>query len=205
MKLYYAPRTISVAAVMMLDETGIEHELVALDFGAGEQTGAAYHAINPKGRVPALDTGDGVLTETGAILEFVAAQVPERSLVPGDPMQAARMREAMYYLASTMHVNHAHKMRGHRWADREESRRDMTNKVVQTMTDSARYVEERMLRGPLILGEALSVADFYLYTVCSWLEGDGVDVEALPRIRAFRTEMEGRASVRHAHENGLFG
>jgi len=205
MELYYAPQTISVAVAMALQEAGLAHKLTPLDIAGGEQSSAAFHTINPKGRVPALDIGGEILTETGAILEYIAAQVPDRALVPVDALKAARMRAAMYYLASTMHVNHAHKRRGHRWADREESRRDMTGKVAQTMTDSARYIEANVLTGPFILGTDLSVADFYLYTVCSWLEGDGVDVQPLPGIRAFRAEMETRDAVRFARENGLFG
>ncbi|MEY8840690.1 glutathione S-transferase N-terminal domain-containing protein, partial [Cribrihabitans sp. XS_ASV171] len=73
MQLYYAPGSISVAAAIALREAGIDHELTRVDFASAEQTKPAYHAINPKGRVPALATGDGVLTETGAILEYVAA------------------------------------------------------------------------------------------------------------------------------------
>ncbi|MEO3413488.1 glutathione S-transferase family protein [Roseovarius sp. CAU 1744] len=203
MKLYYAPNTISIASAITLDEAGIEFEPVRVDFRTGEQTKPAYHAINPKGRVPALVTDHGILTETGAILDYIAALRPEAGLVPSDPWDAARMRAAMYYLASTMHVNHAHKMRGQRWADNPASHADMTAKVPQTMTDSCTFIEENMLTGPLVLGDTLTIADPYLYAVCSWLEGDGVRVEDFPKIMAFRTAMRARASVRRAHETGM--
>ena len=144
MKLFYAPNTISIASAIALDEAGITYEPVRVDFSTGEQTKPAYHAINPKGRVPALVTDDGILTETGAILEHIAALKPDAGLVPSDPWRAAHMRAAMYYLASTMHVNHAHKLRGHRWADLEASRADMTAKVAQTMTESCTYIEENV-------------------------------------------------------------
>ncbi len=205
MKLYYAPNTISIASVIALDETGIAFEPVRLDFKSGEQTKPAYHEINPKGRVPALVTDHGILTETGAILEYVAASKPEADLIPTDPWRAAHMRAAMYYLASTMHVNHAHKMRGHRWADEEASRADMTAKVSQTMTESCTYIVENVLTGPYVMGETFTIADPYLYVVCSWLEGDGVTVEDFPKIEAFRTAMQSRASVKRVHESGMLG
>ncbi|NOD48871.1 MULTISPECIES: glutathione S-transferase family protein [unclassified Ruegeria] len=203
MQLYYAPRTISVAVAIALEEAGLEYEVIKLDFAGGEQTKPAYRQINPKGRVPALVVDGGILTETGALLEYVAAQAPAAGLVPADPVMAARMREVMFYLASTMHVNHAHKMRGARWADKKPSWKDMKDKVPQTMTASCEYICSNGLRGPFVLGEAFSLADAYLYVVCSWLEGDGVDVTAFPKILAFREAMEARPSVQAVHAAGM--
>ncbi len=198
MQLYYAPGTISIAVAIALQEAGLEYEAIRLDFASGEQTKPGYAQINPKGRVPALIVDGGILTETGALLDYVAAVAPEAGLVPSDPVMAARMREVMYYLASTMHVNHAHKMRGSRWADKKGSWSDMKAKVPATMTASCTYIETSGLRGPFVLGGQISLADCYLYVVCSWLEGDGVDVSQFPKILAFRDAMEARASVQAA-------
>ncbi|WP_170419715.1 glutathione S-transferase family protein [Ruegeria atlantica] len=203
MQLYYAPRTISIAVAIALEETGLEYEAVRLDFAEGEQTKPAYKQINPKGRVPALVVDGGILTETGALLEYIAAIAPAAGLVPSDPVMAARMREVMYYLASTMHVNHAHKLRGHRWADKKASWKDMSGKVAQNMTASCEYIVSNGLRGPFVLGDTVSLADAYLYVVCSWLEGDGVDVSAFPKILAFREAMEARASVQAVRAAGM--
>ncbi len=203
MQLYYAPRTISVAVAIALEEAGLEYEAIRLDFAEAEQTKPAYKQINPKGRVPALAVDGGILTETGALLDYIAAKAPEAGLVPDDPIMAARMREVMYYLASTMHVNHAHKLRGPRWADKKASWKDMKDKVPQTMTASCDYISSNGLRGPFVLGEAFSVADAYLFVVCSWLEGDGVDVSAFSKIVAFREAMEARASVQAVRATGM--
>ncbi|WP_108861880.1 MULTISPECIES: glutathione S-transferase family protein [Ruegeria] len=203
MQLYYAPRTISIAVAIALEEAGLDYEAVRLDFAEGDQTKPAYKQINPKGRVPALAVDGGILTETGALLEYVATVAPDANLVPADPVMAARMREVMYYLASTMHVNHAHKLRGARWADKKASWKDMTAKVAQTMTTSCEYIVSNGLRGPFVLGDTVSLADAYLYVVCSWLEGDGVDVSAFPKILAFREAMEARASVQAVRAAGM--
>jgi len=195
MKLYYAKGTIAIATAIALHEAGLDFEPVRLDFRAGEQGTPEYQAINPKGRVPALVTDQGILTETGAILDYIADIAPAAGLRPSDAYEAAKMREAMCYLASTMHVNHAHKMRSHRWASEESSFADMKAKSVQTMTDSAAHVENHMLQGPYVLGETFSLADPYLYVACNWLEGDGVTVADYPKITAFIEAMRGRASV----------
>ena len=102
-----------------------------------------------------------------------------------------------------MHVNHAHRMRGTRWADQPTSHADMAAKVPATMTQSCQFIEDHALQGPFVLGETLSVADLYLYVVCTWLDGDGVTVSDFPKITAFRALMAERASVRAAVAAGL--
>lgn len=203
MRLFYAPNTISIAAVLTLYEADCDFEPVRVDFRHAEQTKAPYLAINPKGRVPTLEVNGQLLTETGALLDYIAVCTPDAQLVPPDPLDAAHMRSVMYYLASTMHVNHAHKMRGHRWADKPESHADMTAKVPQTMADSARYIENHGLRGDFVTGARVSLADPYLFVVCSWLEGDGVPLSGFPKISAFMERMCARPSVMRAVENGM--
>jgi glutathione S-transferase len=194
LNLHYAPGTISAAVAITLHEAGLEFSTTRVDFKSAEQTTAAYHSINPKGRVPALETPQGVLTETGAILEYIAAIAPNSTLVPTDPFAAANMRALMYYLASTMHINHAHGMRGARWASQQSSFKDMAAKVPETMAASCAYVET-LITGPLVMGTNLTLADPYLFTVCSWLKGDGVDISAYPKLAAFFASMKTRPSV----------
>ena len=203
MKLYYAPKTIAIAVAITLHEAGIEYDPIRLDFRNAEQTKAEYHKVNPKGRVPALVTDRGILTETGALLDYIADLAPEANLRPADPYAAAQVRAVMYYIASTMHVNHAHGARGTRWADQQSSIEDMKAKMVQTMTDSATFVENNVLTGPYILGDDICMADPYLFIACNWLEGDGVTVADFPKIEAFMAAMRARPSVERAVSLGM--
>jgi glutathione S-transferase len=109
----------------------------------------------------------------------------------------------MYYLASTMHVNHAHRMRGNRWADDPKSHADMAAKVPQTMAASAAYVDKHGLRGDFVLGDTLSLADPYLFVVSAWLQGDGVAIADTPRLAAFCERMAQRPSVQAAVAQGM--
>ena len=203
MKLYYAPQTISIAVAIALNEAGVDYTPVKLNFPTGEQAKPDYLAINPKGRVPAIVTQQGILTETGALLDYVAALAPKANLVPNDPFKAAQMRSVMYYLASTMHVNHAHKLRGQRWADQQSSFDDMAQKAPQTMTESCRFIEDHALQGPYVMGDEITLADCYLYIISTWLEGDGVDLDTFPKITGFRDLMNSRASVIAARDMGM--
>lgn len=202
MKLHYAPQTISIAVAIALEEVGLACEAERVDFSQGAQSQPAYLAINPKGRVPALETGGTILTETGAILDYIHTLAPQAGLIPADALEAARVREVMYYLASTMHVAHAHKSRGYRWADSEASFADMAAKVPQTMTACCAYLETQ-IAGPLVTGERVTAADCYLYVVSTWLDGDGVDVAAFPKLARFRAVMEARASVQAVRGRGM--
>ncbi|WP_298859637.1 glutathione S-transferase N-terminal domain-containing protein [uncultured Sulfitobacter sp.] len=204
MKLFYADGTISIAPAIALIESGLDHDLARIDFAQATQTKPEYLAINPKGRVPALVLEDGsVLTETGALLDYIATLAPNAKLVPGKAEDAAHMRSVMYYLASTMHVAHAHKMRGSRWSDKPESHADMAAKVPETMTACAGYVEAECLRGDYVCGADFAIVDAYLFVVCNWLAGDGVIVSDFPKITAFMARMERRDSVKAVRAKGM--
>ena len=203
MRLYYSPGTISVAVAIALHEAGLAFEAQPVNFKEGEQTSPDYLTRNPKGRVPTLETHGQYLTETGALLDYIAALAPEAHLVPDDPLDAVHMRSVMYYLASTMHVNHAHRMRGTRWADNPESHVDMIAKVPETMAQSAQYVQDHGLRGDYVTGERLSLADPYVFAVCNWLEGDGVPLADYPKLAAFMERMRARPAVQAVIAQGI--
>src|ERR1700747_1537540 len=116
-KLYYAPGTCALASHIALEEVGAAYKAERLDFKDNQQNRPDYLAVNPKGRVPALVTDRGVLTETPAILAFVAQTFPEGKLAPfDDAFKLAEVQAFNSYLCSTVHVAHAHKLRGSRWA-----------------------------------------------------------------------------------------
>jgi len=87
MKLYWAPRTRSLRALWVLEESGAPYERVRLDLSAGEQKSAEYRAINPMAKVPALTDGPVSVAESGAICTYVAEACPDAGLAPpvGDP------------------------------------------------------------------------------------------------------------------------
>jgi glutathione S-transferase len=145
--------------------------------------------------VPALVTDRGTLTETPAILAYIAQSFPQARLMPDDPFAFAQAQSFNSYLCSTVHINHAHKMRGYRWAVEESSFADMKRKVPETMAASFALIERDMIKGPWVMGEQYTVCDPYLYTIALWLEGDGVDLTALPKVAAHRQRMSERPAV----------
>ena len=195
---YYAPGTCALASHLALEFAGAPYEAKRLDFKQNQQRSPEYLRVNPKGRVPALVTGRGVLTETPALLQSIAQSFPQAKLAPvNDAFLLAKGNEFNSYLCSTVHVNHAHKGRGYRWveADDTASLEAMKKKVPQTMAESFALIEEQMLKGPWVLGESFSTSDLYLYTLTRWLEGDGVDVKRFPKVADHLRRMEALPQV----------
>lgn len=198
-RLYYAPGTCALATHIALEEAGADYEAVRVDFGAQAQRSSEYLAINPKGRVPALVAERGTLTETPALLAFVAQSFPQAGLAPlSDPFALAQAQEFNSYLCATVHVAHAHGRRGARWADDAAAIEAMKRKVPETMTECFSLIEHKLLRGPWVMGTQYTICDPYLFTIATWLEGDGVDTGKLPRVMEHRRRMLERPAVQRA-------
>jgi len=197
--LYLAPGTCAQAVHIALHDAEAPHRLHVLDFAAGEQRGAAYLAVNPRGRVPALVTEQGTLTEVPALLTFIAQSFPAAKLAPLEsPFRLAEVQAFNSYLCSTVHVAHAHKRRGARWADDPAAHEAMQRKVPANMTQCFEHIEDDVLKGPWVFGEDYTIADPYLFTIAEWLEADGVDVTRFPKLLAHRARMLARESVQRA-------
>ena len=195
---YYAPGTCALAVRIALEEAQLPYTLERLDFASAQQRSPEYLAINPQGRVPALVTQEGVITETPALLAYVAQICPQAQLAPATPFGFARMQELNSYLASTVHVAHAHRLRGNRWADDPAAIAAMQRKVSANMRDCFAYLEMQYLQGPWVLGEQFTVSDAYLFTVSTWLKNDDVDIAQFPKVQAHQQRMLARPSVQRA-------
>src|SRR5260370_39551840 len=181
-KLYYAADTCALASHIALEEASAEYASVRIDFARDEQRSPNYLAINPKGRVPAMVTDRGILTETPAMLAFIAQSFPRARLAPlEDPFAFAQVQAFNSYLCSTLHVAHAHRMRGHRWADDEAAIAAMQRKVPQSVGACYELIERDLLKGPWVMGEHYTICDPYLFTLAQWLEQDGVAYNPIPR------------------------
>jgi glutathione S-transferase len=197
LKLYYAPGTCALASHIALAEAGAAYTTERIDFKSNQQNSPEYLAINPKGRVPSLVTDRGVLTETPAMLAFIAQSFPQAKLAPlDDAFEFAKVQSFTSYLCSSVHVAHAHKGRGYRWATDEASFADMKRMIPKSVGAGFALIERAMLRGPWVMGEQYTICDPYLFTLTGWLEGDGVDLSALPKVMAHRQRMAERPAVK---------
>jgi len=193
--LYYTPRTCALATHIALIDAGADYTLQRIDFSKGEQRAPDFLALNPKGRVPALVTPQGILTETTALLTYIAQTQPQANLAPTEPFALARLQSFNAFLSSTLHVAHAHGPRGNRWTDDPAAQAALKAYVPTSVTAAFKLVEDSMLEGPFVMGDTYTIADPYLFTMSTWIEGDQVDPTQIPRVMAHRQMMSQRPSV----------
>jgi glutathione S-transferase len=102
------------------------------------------------------------------------------------------------FICSTLHVAHAHRMRGYRWANDPAAIAAMQQKVPQSVSACYDLIERQMLKGPWVMGERCTICDLYLFTVAQWLEDDGVGPTRFPRVIDHRRRVSQRPAVQNA-------
>jgi glutathione S-transferase len=150
-------------------------------------------------RVPALATDRGVVSETPAILLYIAQSFPQAHLAPlDDPFALAQIQAFNLYICATLHVARAHGKRGYRWADDPAAIAEMQRKVPQSVGQCFDLIEREMFTGPWVMGDRYTICDPYLFTFAQWLEADGIDPARLPKIIDHRRRMAERPAVKRA-------
>ncbi|MBA3667555.1 MAG: glutathione S-transferase N-terminal domain-containing protein [Sphingomonas sp.] len=199
LRLFYSPGACSLVPHVALEEAGADFELVRAMIAEGAHQRPEYLAINPHGRVPALATDQGVITENIAILNFIADQFGAEGSVPrGDAFAAARCNELLGWFASSVHIAFSQIWRAHRFTDDEAAQRTVT--VSGNATVRRHFEEIDGLCGDGWLVEnRFSAADSYLLTFFRWSCKIGADMTRYPRWAA----LAGRAIERPAVARAL--
>ncbi|QUJ77151.1 glutathione S-transferase family protein [Sulfitobacter albidus] len=100
--LHYAPDNASLIVRLALEHVGASYTTQLVDRARGAQRSAAFRALNPHGLIPALETPEGALFETGAILLWLSERHPGLAPVPGDPQRGAYLKW-LFYVSNTLH------------------------------------------------------------------------------------------------------
>jgi glutathione S-transferase len=185
--LYHIAPSRSSIVLWLLEEIGCPYALRVLDAAAGEQRGAAYLAVNPMGKVPALVADGVVLTETGAICCYLADAFPAAGLAPaiGDPERGAFLKW-MFFCNGCLEPAILDRMLG-----RPEAPPHMIG--YGDFDRALSQVAAAVTPGPYLLGEAFSAADVVIGSLLGWAGKLG----ALPEVPAL-ADYVGRLEARPA-------
>jgi glutathione S-transferase len=190
MKLYIIPGACSLAVNITLREAGIRFELAKLDAETGStEDGTDFPTINPKGYVPALQLNDGrVLTETVAVLLYVADQNPQVKLAPpAQSFDRYRLLEWLSFINSEIHKGFSPLYSP---AATDEVRAYARNHLAKRFE----YLHGT-LRETYLLGNQFTVADAYLFTVLGWGTEMGLPMASWPRLESYRAQIAQRPHV----------
>jgi glutathione S-transferase len=194
MKLYYAPGACSLSPHIVATEAGIPLDLVRVDTKTKTiRSEGDYWAVNPKGYVPALETGDGeVLTEGPAIVQYLADLAPAAGLAPANGTIArARLQEALNYLTSEIHKSYSPLFNPQVLPAVREER-------IAYLKRRYALIEQQLEGKPYLFGDRFSVADAYLFVLTNWARGVNLDLSGFPNLLAFQKRVAERPAVRKA-------
>lgn len=192
---YYSKGSSALGVHILLHEVQADYDVVEIPIPSGAHQSAEFLQTNPKGRIPALRTPDGVLTENPAILEYIATLYPDALCLPVGAFEQAKARAFCAYLCATAHVAFAHFNRGTRWAEQETSLNDMKSLAPKNLRDCAHFLETDLTLTPWAMGDRYSFCDPYLFVFGRWLSMGGVDIHDYPKLAAHRTRMLSRPAT----------
>jgi len=191
MKLFEFAPTRSIRARWTLQELGVEFEAVSVNLLAGEHRQAAFLAINPAGKVPVLVDGDLVLSESVAIVLYLAEKYRDRGLLPDDfDVRAQMMR---WLLFTTTELEQPLWRISRHTALYPENKR-LPGEVAlarEDFTAMAKVLDQHMVDREFVVGDAVSVADFVLAYTLDWAQLVGL-LEELPRLEGYMERMYAR-------------
>lgn len=194
--LYFHPLACSLGVQIALLEAGVPHELVEVDL-KGDRT--HYRQINPLGTVPALDTGAGVLTESAAIMAWLAQTHPQAKLLPQDPLGFAKGLSFLSWLSSSVHIARRPAMYPARFSP-DPAAHASIQEVGKTLYNACLQRIDQMLAGQRFVmgGEQPDACDFQLMSYAHWCGIDGKSLADLPEFDRWSKEMMQRPAVRQA-------
>ena len=191
MKLYYSPGACSLAAHIVLRETGMKFETEKVDLkDKRTSSGADYMRINPKGYVPALELDNGnILTEVGVIIQYLADQNPELALAPkAGTMERYHEMEWINFISTEIHKTFSPLWK----PDTPEQTRQNQKTLLAARLD---YLAGQLKGKQYLMGENFTVADAYLYTVLNWSGMLKFDLAPWPILETFMARIATRAAV----------
>jgi glutathione S-transferase len=196
MKLYFAPNTCSLAPHLVVHEAGLAGEvaLEKVDLKTKRTaSGAEYLSIERKGYVPALALDDGtVLTESAAILQYLADLVPERGLAPACGTRARyELQSWLNFVATEVHKAWSPLWHKHLDPAVHALARE---KIARRLDD----LEARLATQPFLMGEGFSVADAYLFAITHWARWTAVDLSRWPSVAAHHARIADRPATQAA-------
>jgi glutathione S-transferase len=196
--LYYAPGACSMAAHIVLEESGEKYEPRKVDLAAGEQRTDAYLKLNPQGRVPVLGLDDGSpLAENTAILPYLGKRF---GLWPTDPLAEARALSLIGFFAASVHPAHAHIGRPERYAT--DSAAFPTIQAAGRKTFHGYLMQiDGMLAEREWLSDRYSVLDPYALVFYSWGVRRELPMGELSSYTAFKDRMLKRPAVVRVVDN----
>ncbi|MEO6984660.1 MAG: glutathione S-transferase N-terminal domain-containing protein [Paralcaligenes sp.] len=195
MKLYYMPGACPLATQIVLEWIGKPYESQAVS--RTEIKEPAYLALNPLGSVPVLVDGDMTLTQSAAILEYLAELNPSLNLLGNTPKQRAETRRWLGFCNSDLHRTFSLVFGAAAFTSNADFQKELALKAAERVV-ALLHVADKQLAGKQWLTGSRSIADPYLYTILRWAKAKNLDIAGMTNLQAFFQHMEADPGVKSA-------
>lgn len=195
MKLYFVPRTRSTRPRWMLEELGVPHELIHLDPSKGETRSDEHTNRHPLQHVPVLETREGSVFESAAIVLHLADLHPEKQLL--GPLGSHARALAYQWLFFAMTEMEPPCIEFFERVKAKTAEGPEAEALRQRFRTTVRPLERRLSANDYLVGDAFSAADVVVASVLSWANAMGLLVEA-PHTSEYLARMKARPAFQRA-------
>ncbi|CAE6701541.1 glutathione S-transferase family protein [Paraburkholderia nemoris] len=197
-KLYYCPGHMSFASHVILTEIGKPFEAITVSVKDGATQSPEFKRINPKGKIPVLDTGSEILTESAAILYYLALTNPECRLVPDSAMGVSRAIEWTNWLSTILAGPVGQHVRPERFTNEEHARPGVKEKGTENLLIAYAEINDRLAGQEWALGDCYSIVDPTLLIFFKWGNQLKLDMSQFGHWCEHAKRMERRPAVQAA-------
>lgn len=168
--LHHAPDNASLIVRLVLEELGAPYRTVLVDRARREQDSAAYRALNPAGLIPVLETADGPIFETGAILLWLADRHGAMAPAPSHAQRGAFLKW-LFFTSNTLHTDLRQLFYPMKYAGRDPALREIHHEItVARLIRDLGLIDRLGAGGPpgWLTAAAPSVLGYYLASLLRW-------------------------------------
>ena len=191
MRLYEFGPTRSIRARWTLQELGVGFEAITVNLVAGEHRRPEFLKVNPAGKLPVLVDGDLVLTESVAIVLYLAEKYPEKGLLPTDLTERAQVNRWLLFAATELEQP-LWRISRHTALYPEDKRLPGDVALARQEFEEMGAVLEKHLQGrQFVVGDRATVADFVMAYTLDW-GGEAQLLDGFPVLRGYMERMYAR-------------
>lgn len=195
MKLYYLTGACPLVTHIVLEWTGQSYEAIKVEREELKQE--QFLKLNPLGQVPVLTHNGQVLTQTTAILEYLAELSPASNLLGGTTADKAEVRRWLSFCNADVHPKFGFLFGAAKYSDNPQTQQELAEKATAILVELFKHANNN-LEGKQWLTGARSLADPYLYVLMRWAKVKQVPLDGMNNLKRFFDNMDADAGVQIA-------
>lgn len=193
MKLYYSPGACPLTIHVLLNDMGVDYELVRVDLKSHQtEDGRDYYTINPKGYVPTLELDSGErITELPAIAQYLSETLQNYHLFPQKGLPKIRVVEWLSFIGSEVHKNFAPLFNP---ASSDEAKKAAQDKINSRFA----YINQVLEQQAYVTSDVITIADIYLFVILRWASSMKLDLSQFPNLQVYKQKVSDYPAVQQS-------